>query len=697
MGSGKILLVDVQKWCNNLFTQDGVGAKTYLNNRGLTDDTLRTYQIGFDTEKRGITVPLAIEGNEVGVLKWFSFKDNGFEGRKKISSHGSAVLYGSDKIVDANQVIVCEGEFDCLLLRQHGFDAITGTAGAGTWKKEWSPFLEGKEVTLCYDSDEAGRKGAIEVARKLHGKAKSVKEIDLFADSATPELKDVTDYFVKTGKTSDDFRALLDGAKDMTAAEGEDPLIEALLKEEGQKKMHPAQDYSDGLMYYGLHIKKNIHLLSSDRHIWSNDQLSQKGIHLLTKQIRHPRLSGETIINFINGKSTCDPLTIFLDISQYIRRYIMLKESEAYTYLALWTMGTYVFKIFRYYPYVHITGEKQTGKSLLMEILAPICFNGEVSLNPTEAVLFRDIHTNLPTIFLDEVERFRKQDREKYGAIQEVLKSGFVCNGSVKRCAGKDKDRIDQFSTYCPKMFAGINDLDDVLRDRAVTIPMVRRLKNEPVERYMQNTSTIQFQARLCNELYVFGLSLGAEIASRYLNEHLSIQGIEHLSNREYDIWLPILLMANILDEYGDEDLNPLTMAMLTYSRKCHQDRLKDDAMDNDTAKLLHVFNQFRSEENPDSEDGAIHYYDTARVYEYFKEQEEYAWLTSKGQLSRQLRRIHIRSKTCKVLGKSQRQYAIDTGDLEELTQRYLVDQGTDGNVTGENSVTDGNHDSAPF
>jgi 5S rRNA maturation endonuclease (ribonuclease M5) len=109
-------------------------------------------------------------------------------------------------------VIVCEGEFDSIILNQNSFLAVTGTAGAGTWKPEWNAFFKGKNVVLCYDSDVAGRAGALNLLNELQGTASSIKNIDLFGSEATKDMKDVTDFFVKAQKTAKDFRLMIDSA-----------------------------------------------------------------------------------------------------------------------------------------------------------------------------------------------------------------------------------------------------------------------------------------------------------------------------------------------------------------------------------------------------------------------------------------------------------------------------------------------------
>ena len=91
-------------------------------------------------------------------------------GKKAISTKGCKVgLFGSEQLSDqkrkSENVYVCEGEFDAMaldwLLRKIGQKGIcVAVPGAGTFKKEWAPWLAGRRVVLCYDNDEPGRRGS---------------------------------------------------------------------------------------------------------------------------------------------------------------------------------------------------------------------------------------------------------------------------------------------------------------------------------------------------------------------------------------------------------------------------------------------------------------------------------------------------------------------------------------------------------
>ena len=104
----------------------------------------------------------------------------------------------------SEQLIICEGEFDRLVLEGHGFPAVTSTGGAGVFRREWAKAFAGiPEVFVCFDRDAAGQAGVLRVARMIPG----ARIVEL--PEEVGEGGDVTDFFVRLGKTREDFVMLL--------------------------------------------------------------------------------------------------------------------------------------------------------------------------------------------------------------------------------------------------------------------------------------------------------------------------------------------------------------------------------------------------------------------------------------------------------------------------------------------------------
>jgi hypothetical protein len=114
--------------------------------------------------------------------------------------------------LEGGHVLMVEGEWDLFCAFDHGFDqAVSHTAGAGSWLSDWTPMFAGKNVIVCYDRDVVGIKGTARVARALWPVAASVRLVDLPLPG-TPEAKDLTDYFT-SGGTVEGLRDLVRGAR----------------------------------------------------------------------------------------------------------------------------------------------------------------------------------------------------------------------------------------------------------------------------------------------------------------------------------------------------------------------------------------------------------------------------------------------------------------------------------------------------
>lgn len=114
------------------------------------------------------------------------------------------VLYRLPEISRAKTVWICEGEKDVENLVALGYEATCNVGGAGKWLDGYTESLTGKDVILCGDGDEPGKKHMELVFNSVAGTVKTAKIIKL-PDS----IKDVSDY-IATFKTQPEAKAALD-------------------------------------------------------------------------------------------------------------------------------------------------------------------------------------------------------------------------------------------------------------------------------------------------------------------------------------------------------------------------------------------------------------------------------------------------------------------------------------------------------
>jgi hypothetical protein len=183
----------------------------YLHRRGLSDDTIRTWGLGWYDQRygkyrdpgkwgldggkriylaRGLTIPWTVEG-AVYHVKLRLFEDWGEDMPKYIRVRGGTpTLYGLDHLAGRDTVVICEGELDAVLLWQEAGDLVDvvaiGTKGAKIEPKGLAHLKAPRWlVALDNDADEKAREWIAYTAR-----AKRIRPM---------EGNDVTDFHAAGG------------------------------------------------------------------------------------------------------------------------------------------------------------------------------------------------------------------------------------------------------------------------------------------------------------------------------------------------------------------------------------------------------------------------------------------------------------------------------------------------------------------
>jgi len=113
------------------------------------------------------------------------------------------VLYRLPDIIAAGLdsfIFIVEGEKDADRLAAEGLIPTTCPGGAGKWSKVDDTPLHGRHVVIIPDNDKAGLKHAQQVAAALHGKAASVRIVNL---SGLSEKGDVSDWLDAGGDSEE--------------------------------------------------------------------------------------------------------------------------------------------------------------------------------------------------------------------------------------------------------------------------------------------------------------------------------------------------------------------------------------------------------------------------------------------------------------------------------------------------------------
>lgn len=188
--------------------------RSYLNERGIKDNIIDQQKLGWGEfyGRNWIVIPVTDIEEKYSILRLRQDPEDTSNKTKMMvyPPKGTQLeIYGWEMLKGYTPLVVlCEGEFDRLVLLSNGIPAVTGTGGAGGFKNEWAQhFTKAEQIYVCYDKDEAGKTGSDKALQKiLEVDHENVFCIDL------PEMgdgkKDVTDFFVSYKGNVDTFIAL---------------------------------------------------------------------------------------------------------------------------------------------------------------------------------------------------------------------------------------------------------------------------------------------------------------------------------------------------------------------------------------------------------------------------------------------------------------------------------------------------------
>lgn len=199
----------VQFWHKTLLGRRNA-LKQMTEARGLSEETMTEFQIGWDGQR--FTIPVRdAEGELVNIRR---YKPNARSHSDKMVSwgvgHGSGRIFNPDVLEENDEVILTEGELDCIIGIQYGLPCVTHTSGSAVFKPEWAPLFRDKVVYVAYDEDQSGDAGAMKVAKVLKHTAKAVFRLKLGTGIIGGDL---TDYFVKCGGDVQHLKELMSTAE----------------------------------------------------------------------------------------------------------------------------------------------------------------------------------------------------------------------------------------------------------------------------------------------------------------------------------------------------------------------------------------------------------------------------------------------------------------------------------------------------
>lgn len=178
-----------------------------LHNLKINDGVIEELKLGYMTNC--LAIPVFKNGNLINIARYNINKipNKPKNEYNKNANTGDIIPFDIWK-KDNRPTIICEGEKDMLVARSNGYNAITLTGGAQTnLQKDYFPLFKGRTVYICYDNDDAGRKGALKRYQELTNYC-NVYLLDI-SRVCKLDKEDVADFFIKYNMQGSDFERLI--------------------------------------------------------------------------------------------------------------------------------------------------------------------------------------------------------------------------------------------------------------------------------------------------------------------------------------------------------------------------------------------------------------------------------------------------------------------------------------------------------
>lgn len=222
-----------------------------------------------------------------------------------------------------------------------------------------------------------------------------------------------------------------------------------------------------------------------------------------------------------------DGATLLDEFANRLSGHVHMPE-HAITVCATWALLTWLYDALDVLPLLVLRSpEKGCGKTTCLDVLARLVARPLSASGITAAALYRTIEAVAPTLLIDEADTFARDNDELRG----VLNSGQTRTSSrVIRCVGEDFEP-KAFSTWCPKVLAGIGRMPGTVEDRAFVVTLQRLAPGQKVARLRHRDRWPELRRQ----------------AARFAADHPTLPDpppFEFLANRAADNWESLAAVA---------------------------------------------------------------------------------------------------------------------------------------------------------
>ncbi len=287
---------------------------------------------------------------------------------------------------------------------------------------------------------------------------------------------------------------------------------------------------------------------------------------------------------------------LFDDIRASFADYVYFESPVLYDFMSVYVISTYFYQLFQAFPLLVFLGPKQSGKSLNLQILEHLAFNAMLITDPTPAVIYRAIEELSPTLLLDEIESLASR-KEYAGSFMSILRASYK-RIDVPRMEEKKEGgfKLKLFHAFGPKVISTIQGVEDVLANRSIIINLIRRRSEDTP--FYKNTDPAMEEEKwreLRNQLYLLILTRWKELDALIIP---TMRELEHtVTNRELELWTPILSIANWIDRQREDRNRSLFTRLLDMIQEKIKERKLIEKEANQTVLVLQALRALMKDE----------------------------------------------------------------------------------------------------
>lgn len=350
--------------------------------------------------------------------------------------------------------------------------------------------------------------------------------------------------------------------------------VKGKITQQGKKEEDITIKYFQTNVPYYINSEKELYV-AKDETLNQEFQLPDLGIG------ESVRWETKDVVDYIDNNDKVDLKDVYKQLHAQIKSLIELKTPDYLAVFVLWTIGTYFYRMFEYFPYLDFSGSKGSGKTKAQVILLCLCYNARMSHKITGPNWARNVDSLNCTILIDEQEDLLEPKTEHASNLINLLNSAFRTDADqsisvpIKDVGWGSKT----FDIGVPVAIAHIAPLNDVTEDRAIPMKMIvskdKKLLDSEVEQ--RNVKWM----RLRDFLYRTYLDHFKEV-EQIKQEPLEIQNIT--ARERNQIWKPIITLARLFERHGITGLEDSVKQVIM---ETHQMRTINNQTNNRDIQIL--------------------------------------------------------------------------------------------------------------